>query len=249
MSSALARPLACRSSASFQNLLGDADIVVEHADLHLHAAQLDVVARGFRHHRQQRVAALVLSGLHLRVGGLHGAAHPPPDVQLPGGVEPDVIVGDRRHVDAAGNEAVHQAEDAILRILLADRLCAAIERGHLRGRRDTALEPAFGDAQARRLNVEILVGDLADQRGQGRIAETRPPRRIGRGRARPRDKGPVGQSGFGRRKIGADRVAAGQGEEKDDRLAHQCAPPGPPTLFLDVIRKVSGTTAKATMAQ
>ena len=70
-------------------------IVIGDPDLGLNTAQLDVVARQFSEARNQRVAALILGLIDLRVGRLDLPADLAPQVEFPGSVEPDIVIVDR----------------------------------------------------------------------------------------------------------------------------------------------------------
>ena len=96
------------------------DVVLGDLELSLRAAQLDVVARRFRQHGDQRAAPLILGQLHLRVRRLDLPAHLAPEVELPGRVEADVVVVDRRDARArAAVQRAEQADDAVVAIEFA----------------------------------------------------------------------------------------------------------------------------------
>ena len=74
-------------AGEFQAAQCGLEVVADDRRTVLFAAQLDIVARGFRQHRDLHVAQFVLAGFHRRVGGFQLASHAAPEVQLPGGVE------------------------------------------------------------------------------------------------------------------------------------------------------------------
>ena len=154
-------------------------ILIGDGDLRLRAAQLNVIAREFRQRRDQRVAPQLGRLLDLRVGGFDRAPHMAPKVELPGGVEADDVIADRRNRNAGGGgartELGQQAGDAVLAVKLILIFAVGVDRRQLRRGRDAALKAAFRQANRRRLHVEIGRGDTCLEFGQHRIAKGLPP--------------------------------------------------------------------------
>ena len=106
-------------------------IVVRNPDLGLDTAQLNVIARQFGEARNQRIAALILSLIDLRVSRLDLSADLAPEVEFPGSVEPDIVVVDWRNLDATARseQAAEQTDDAVLAVLLAGISASALIDG------------------------------------------------------------------------------------------------------------------------
>lgn len=152
------------------------EVVADDRRTVLFAAQLDIVARGFRQHRDLHVAQFVLAGFHRRVGGFQLASHAAPEVQLPGGVEAGQGVVVVAFAGLAG-----RIEQAGAGGPLALVVAAGVHRGQ-----GVAAEAATDRAallQARRGAAQVEVGTLdpLQQGVQLRVVEQRPPLAARRG--------------------------------------------------------------------
>jgi hypothetical protein len=195
------------------------------ADLVLQRADLDVVDRHLGEEAHQHVAVVLDRRLHLGVGRLDRAAHPTPEVDLPGRVEPG-------RVDGVGAGARRSDRGrGVLRDAVADHVAGGV---HLRvelARGHASPGARLLDALERELQIEVALAGPLDEPGQFRILEHLPPHvecglavleALGR-RLVPR----VGQRRFGRRVVRSDGDAARQDQQRrqNQRRADETAGP------------------------
>ena len=74
----------------FQAALGDVQVLLDHRQPLLGAAQLNVILGGLHNHQQLHGMAVFFSHLHRRICHLHRALHAPPQVGFPTDAEPAV---------------------------------------------------------------------------------------------------------------------------------------------------------------
>jgi len=172
-------------SRACEDILGDFQIFDSDTDLHLDAAQLNVVAGHFRETRDEGVAALFRGLIDLRIGRFDLAAYAAPQVELPGGVEADVIFiercwNQRNRPRRAGQELVNEAEGTVYAEEFALVFRVAVHGGKCRGGSDAPLKSAFCQPNCRCLHIQIFGSDAAQEVGEDRVAKHRPPVRVGR---------------------------------------------------------------------
>ena len=178
-----------------EDVLVDLGVGLLDADLLLDAAELHVVARELRKHRDERRATRLGGRVDHGLAGLDVAPHATPQVQLPRGVEArrvalegvaeglgDAAAGRRPRRGAAEGARRHEADEAVLAELLAVGVAGAVDGRQRRRRRGAELGAALAQAQRRGLDVEVLLGHLGLEPGQDGIAEGAPPQGVGLGR-------------------------------------------------------------------
>ncbi len=205
-------------------------------ELTLQAAKLDVVAGDLGQDGEENVALVFDGGLEVGVGGFDPAARASEYVDLPRGVEFELVEVELRRKGGAGNgaaagltglgvggdAAATEAGDAVLAdagVLVSG---VEIERRVEAGAGDDALGAGFDDPGAGLAKIEISADGAVDQRVEHGVVERRPPLgdldRAGGGDAGAGGCGGAeiapggGEGALGRAVVGA--YGAGEGRQK-----------------------------------